>query len=187
MKNILFSCFILLSLVSYSQDGFKLIRRAGKLVEKGKYDRALSFLEQADSANYGFCGNAWWDADREITKLKIHIYNSRNDFYTCVKLLNKGIGFYYFSDSLKMTYLIKLAGKEAIKKELGTFIDNYQYIPSNVIRSMEVSFSFFDEPYSFSALGLTNVIIDVNGNPEEYQNKAFRTAFKNQSFYKLLD
>lgn len=170
---------------SFSQDGFKIIEKSEQQIRKGNYDKAMKLLEQADSANYGFCGNAWWDAEYKISKLKTVIYDKKQDFYSCVKSLNKPIRLYQSHDSLKMIYLIKLAGKENVKKELDQFIDSFKYEFSLEMNSLEVLFSFFDEPYYFSILELRNEVLSLKSQ-DFSDEEAFIIALRKQPFYRML-
>lgn len=187
MKNciLLLLCLQCVSM-TFGQDGFKLIRKAEKLVKKEKHNRAMKLLQQADSADYGFCGNAWWDARIRIGELKAIIYDKKHDFYSCVKIINTSIHFHSVTDSLKMVYLIRLAGKENIKKELDEYIDNSQHEIQSIIDMPEIEFSFFDEPYYFTSPLLIDEIFSLK-RQNHSNDEAFRIAFKNQPFYKLLE
>lgn len=73
LLSLLFTCF---SFLSNAQDGFDVIRKAERKATHGQYEKALKLLEQADTMSYGFCLNAWWDANRSINLLRAQIYTN---------------------------------------------------------------------------------------------------------------
>lgn len=84
MQNfkIILTLFTFLSFFQYAhaQDGFKVIRKAQRKYDIGLNKKALKLLEKADNMDYGFCGNAWMDANREINTLRATIYIDQKQY-----------------------------------------------------------------------------------------------------------
>lgn len=60
--------FVLSSQV-LAQKGFKYITKAKRKYECGQYNSTIHLLAKANKENYGFCGNAWVEAKRDIYEL----------------------------------------------------------------------------------------------------------------------
>ena len=73
-KLLTFIFFILISFLSFTQEGFKIIKQAEKKFTQKKYNKSLRLLEDAKNMNYGFCGNAWSEANYAIYSLRSKIY-----------------------------------------------------------------------------------------------------------------
>lgn len=78
--RLIFFLFISLTLQSFAQEGFKVIRKAEHKYKNGKNEKALSILIKAENMNYGFCGNSWMDANRAINLLRAKIYIDKKDY-----------------------------------------------------------------------------------------------------------
>lgn len=183
MKQFVLILFVGFATLTFSQDGFKLIKKAEKKIQRGNYEAAMLLLEKADSANYGFCGNAWWEAHDLILIKRITIYDRQKDYQQCLNLLNEEQAIMYFnSDSLKMTYFIRLYGKENIKKELDVFLDAFQY---NHQEQLVVDFTFFKD-YLISHRAIFNIVRIAHNIKNKTFNEAFRNVFRSQGFYELL-
>lgn len=188
MRIVLLIVLFVLPLSVISQEGFNYIYKAEKQIKKDNFRKALALLEKADSAHYGFCGNAWLDAKEAIARARLLIYHKQQDYYTCVKVINdvKIAWNFHKNDSLKMEYLIKLADKETIKQELDLFMDSFKYDCSLNVHTVDITFSVFEEPLSFSCMELTKRIRFLQNDQPYSDEEAFRIAFREQQFYTLL-
>ena len=65
MKGILiFLVLFSLTLKTFAQEGFKVIRKAEHKYENGQNERVVKSLPKAEDLDYGFCVNAWMEANR---------------------------------------------------------------------------------------------------------------------------
>lgn len=82
MKPILLLiCFTqALFLHAFSQNGFELINKAENRYAHGHTKSALRLLDKAEKVDYGFCGNAWSDAKRDINLLRAEIYIQQQEY-----------------------------------------------------------------------------------------------------------
>ena len=71
---------IICSPTVFAQSGFKTIKKAELKYEKRKYVKALNLLNKADKMNYGFCSNAWVDANYAINILRYKIYTDLENY-----------------------------------------------------------------------------------------------------------
>lgn len=191
MKHLLFISFLCFSGFLAAQNGFKLIEKAEKKIEKKNYAQAMKLLEKADSASYGFCGNAWMDARYAITLNKLKIYDVRNDVGSAVKLLNQPLVYWDLDeDSLRMIYFIRLFGKEVIKREFDSIINSYIYYERFFKQELFVHFSFFEDPYPLSTFLINRIEMYVKQkmNTDKYtpKDEILRHVFREQPFYLLL-
>lgn len=126
MKNLrnIFFLFVLLSLVipTFAQEGFKVIHKAEQKYENGKKKRALYLLSKAEKMNYGFCGNAWMDANRAINLLRATIYIDQKDYQLARNSLDS-IGWEYRGDNFD-SIRIRTYQMEYGKDSLSNMIDS---------------------------------------------------------------
>lgn len=191
MKYLLFIFFLCFSVPLLAKDGFKFIEKAEKKIEKKKYAQAMKLLEKADSANYGFCGNAWIDARYAIMMNKLKIYDAENDPISAVKLLNQPIMYWNLDeDSLRMVHFIRLFGKEVIKRELDSMINSYTYHERFFEQELFVRFTFFEDPYPLSNFLTSRIEMYVNqrinADKDTPKDILLRYTFVEQPFYLLL-
>ena len=130
MKNLkyILSLFFLLSLAlpTFAQNGFIEIHKAEQKYENGQNKKALKLLSNAEKMNYGFCGNAWMDADRAINLLRAKIYIDQEDYQLARNSLDS-IGLEYKGDNLDSirirTYQLEY-GKDALSNMIDTSFTN---------------------------------------------------------------
>jgi len=130
MKNLkhilsLFFLFIL-ALPIFAQEGFKVIHKAEQKYENGQNKKALKLLSKAEKMNYGFCGNAWTDADRAINLLRAKIYIDQENYQLARNSLDS-IGWEYKGDNLDSirirTYQLEY-GKDSLSNVIDTSFTN---------------------------------------------------------------
>lgn len=123
MKGILiFLVFFSLTLQTFAQEGFKVIRKAEHKHENGQNERALKLLSKAENMNYGFCGNAWMDANRAINLLRAKIYIDKKEYQMARNSLDS-IGWEYLGDNLD-SIRIRTYQMEYGKDSLSSMIDS---------------------------------------------------------------
>lgn len=192
MKIAILLVTIIVASNCFGQEGFELIRKAEKKIEQRKFSKATRLLDQADSANYGFCGNAWFEARDAIALNRAHIFELQGKHEdAAMAIWDMGIPF-GFNDSLKMTYLIKAYGKESIKSTIDESLDSLKLsFDHSEFTLMEVQFSFVDKPYIIHIYTLIRdyqkALIRQDRDPfKEKDMEVFRTVFREQPFYQLL-
>lgn len=101
-----------------AQDGFKIIRKAEKQFEKKHYQKTLNLLAKADTADYGFCGNAHAQADNHINFLYAKTYMAMNQYANARKHLkyNTFCGNRYQIDSMIWVSYQMQYGKDSLSK-----------------------------------------------------------------------
>jgi len=130
MKNLkhILSLFLLLSLAlpTFAQKGFKVINKAEIKYKNGQNKKALKLLSNAEKMNFGFCGNAWMDADRAINLLRAKIYIQQENYRLARNSLDS-IGWAYKGDNLDSirirTYQMEF-GKESLSKMIDSSLIN---------------------------------------------------------------
>jgi hypothetical protein len=117
-KTIIFSLVIILFLINSlrAQDGFGAIQKAQKAIERGHLMQAKMHLQDAEKADYGFCGNAWMDAKSAIQRCYFQLYVAEGRFSEARKALESddGWGGPPISDSLVLAMYIQKLGTERI-------------------------------------------------------------------------
>lgn len=193
MKLIVFSCFCLVFLFSFGQNGFDLIHRAEKQIEKGNYRKASKLLDKADSSCLGTCGLAITEGHEAIrfNRLKIRA-EMRHDYINVANELNAG-NFYFVEgiDSLKMSYFIKCLDKKILKREIDSCLEAIEELDSsNLEYDFALNVSFSNKPFKlsyYSGSAIFHEIYYLNSKDKEIAIiDRFRKAVKNQAFYKLL-
>lgn len=187
-KIIVLFLIILLHSNLYSQEseyGFQNVSRAYKYFKKNKLNKALQELNIAENADFGFCGNAWSEADWGIKYLKSQIYLKQNLFDKSLLEIDKidGCGFggdCAKSDSLRVVILIKKFGKEKVSnacRNEKSYIRNYY---KNCVRLQDLNYNFcftYFMTKNSKANNLENLM---------KINLSFCDAIKNFNFYSLL-
>lgn len=150
MKNLFIILLLfIISDFSFGQKGFKKIREAEELIEKGAFKKAKRILNQASKMDYGFCGNAWVDANIEINKNKAIIYYKQKKYQKALKYISTNFRDF---DELKMQILIAWQGKEKVKKEIDENISLLHHYPLEKIeaeQSLKLNFSFIKRGIHF--------------------------------------
>lgn len=125
MKNLkyipIFLIFFSLTLKTFAQKGFDIISKAEVKYEHGKYKSALKLLSKAENMNYGFCGNAWMDADRAIYLLRAKIYINKKEYQLARNSLDS-IGWEFNGDKFD-SIRIRTYQMEYGKDSLSSMID----------------------------------------------------------------
>jgi tetratricopeptide (TPR) repeat protein len=192
MKLILLFLLLVKTTHLFSQNGFELIRKAEIKIEKGKYRKALNFLEKADKLNYGFCGITKSEAWEAITLNRVKIFDAKGQYLEAANFLNSSS---YISetdfDSLKMSYFLKVCDKQLMKKEIDSCLNQITSIDSiDFINGIELNVSFSTQPFiiSFksSQLILEETYRQTALNKDILLIDRFYKAFRNQNFYLLL-
>lgn len=192
MKLLVFYLFLCSTINANSQKSLRLIKRAELKIENGKYDKALKFLDRAESISYGFCGVSVIEAQQEIAFNKLRIYDFRHEDLKAANKLNELS--YYFGrnlDSIKISYFIKAHGKGLVKKEIDSCLSNlnsikfedfYYEFPLNVL--------FSEKPFQLTSETMRILKISTYVNTDENKDIdpviRFRNAVRNQPFYLLL-
>ena len=192
MKGI---CILLLFTISFtgnSQEGYDNIRKAEKKIQSGQYRKALALLEKADSANYGFCGNAWASAFDEIALKRARIYKLQGKQIEAANAIWDVGGPLVFDqhDSLKVAYLIDAYGKEDIRIAIDRVIDSMtaETALPNRYESFIVYFEFSERPFEISYNATWDAYHSKQFEIANYEDSfdLFIEALRQQPFYQLL-
>ncbi len=116
---IVFFVFFSLTLQVFSQEGFDVIRLAERKYEKGQLNGALKLLSKAEKMDYGFCGNAWFEADNAINSLRYKIYMDKKDYEMARNSL-----YYLFPSNRVDSIIIRTYQMEYGKDSLSNMIDS---------------------------------------------------------------
>ena len=123
IKSIFFLLvFFSLTLPSFAQKGYKVIRKAEKKHQYGQNDRALKLLSKAENMNYGFFGNAWLEANRAINLLRAKIYIDKKEYQLARNYLDS-ISSEFVGDNLD-SIRIRTFQLEYGKDSLSSMIDS---------------------------------------------------------------
>lgn len=203
MKRLLSISIVFMLLLSnaFGQNGFKLIQKAQRNAKFNFDKRALNLLSKADSANYGFCGNAWAEGTSEIAKLRAIIYRKQpnpeklrmayNLYNTEVVLTYGFTGNYEGYNETNVMYAIDAFGKEKVREALEIFmvdfIENKELKFNHVTNLMEVPTNFMEHPlhliFDNSFVFSENIL--QSKSPLEVR-KLIIERFKKELFFKLI-
>ncbi len=188
LKKIL-SLFILFALAFpiYAQNGFKVIKKAEQKYKKGQSNKALKLLSKAEKMDYGFCGNAWMEAERSINLLKAEIYINKGEYQLARNSLDS-IRWEYSVDNLDSirirTYQMQY-GKDSLSNMIDTSFSNAKIICDilncNII--IPLSNNEFIKLYINRQSNKELYFIMLGGKIED---KKWIKYFKNTENYKLL-
>jgi len=187
LKTLLFFLSLLsFAVPSFAQKGFKVIDKAERKFEKGKNRRALKLLSKAEKMNYGFCGNAWIEAEIAIDLLRAKIYMDQKKYQLARNSLDSiswGFGGDCY-DSIRIRSYQLEYGKDSLNSMIDTSLANatmhcneydcFVSIPltnGNTIKLKEIPISF------------NNVI---NSEVEKQNLKKWIIHFKESENYKLI-
>ena len=187
MRKIFFTIILFLSLISYSQS-YSLIEKAEKRIEKKEYSKALKLLKRAESADYGFCGNAKIEALFKITELRFQIFKETNDIDGMKMFLDNIDPFFEFTNSYSIERL-KLALSRYNKTDIDNSIlnvlktinrlDNFDYGGLILIK--------IDDSYSIKLFFNNSEIWNLEEKEKLTYNEALLKYYKNSDYYKLLN
>lgn len=113
----------------HAQNGFKVIKKAEAKFKRGNFKKALKLLSKAEDMNYGFCGNAWLDANHDINILRSKIYRQQGEYQLLRNSLDS-IGFEYPNenyDSLRIRAYQLEFGKESFNKMMMAELDKARF------------------------------------------------------------
>ncbi len=97
-----------------SQNGFRVIQKAESNVNEGNSKKALKLLNKAEKMDYGFCGNAYIEAENRIDFLRSMIYLKNKNYELARASLDSIVWFSERNDidSIKVwTYQQELGSK----------------------------------------------------------------------------
>ncbi|EDP96439.1 hypothetical protein U8527_10020 [Kordia algicida OT-1] len=118
--KLLGSVLLLLMTFSVYAQNYSLIDRADALLEaeKPNYKKVERLLKRAKKKDYGFCGNARFSALSKIDFVEAKMLYLKSEYAACLSFLDSDDVWIAqkSSDSLKVLTLIKIHGKETIKK-----------------------------------------------------------------------
>lgn len=169
---------------------FQYISNAYQYFEKNKLDKALYELEIAEKSDYGFCGNAWSEAEWSIKYLRAQIFMKQNLFDKSLLEIDKikGCGFggnCQKSDSLKVVILIKKFGLQKVSnsfKENKTYVRGGSFVFDNCcIRLSDLNYNFC---FTLFKKFQTNKKLQLDLMKT---NISFCDYIKDFNFYKLLE
>jgi hypothetical protein len=159
-------------------DGYRYLHKAEKLYSEGRFSKASQYLEKAKKCDYGFCGNAWMDAEMSIGFLEARIFIAEEKYHEALNILDSltyvgMFGIYKPVDSLKVYTLVKKFGREKVKENFSR-INTVQRNEFNVacidLSDLDYHFCF----YSGAKLS------------DQSENEFYELA-KDQPFYRLLE
>lgn len=130
MKNLkytlIFLIFFSFTIQTFAQKGFDVINKAALKYENGQNKRALKLLSKAENMNFGFCGNAWMEADRAINLLRSKIYINEKEYQLARNSLDS-IGWEHYEDNFDSirirTYQMEY-GKDSLSSMIDTSLVN---------------------------------------------------------------
>lgn len=178
---------------SFGQEGLKVINRAGKEIDKGRYKKAAKLLDKADSMNYGFCGLAWIDAKQGIAFHRTKILAHNGEYLKAANELNR-IDIYEADedmDSLKMDYFTKCIDKKILKHEIDSCLESIRSLENlEFDYELVLNTSFSEKPLKISYNNVMKIhvetFIPASRDKETVIIDRFRKAVRNLAFYKLL-
>ena len=190
MKNLkhILSLFLLQCLVlpAFAQKGFEVIKKAETKHLNGQHKKALKLLSKAEKMNFGFCGNAWMDADREINLLKAKIYIKQENYQFARNSLDS-IGVEYRGDNLDSirirTYQMEF-GKEFLSSVIDSSLNHSEvtcgeyecYVSIPLTKGKEIKL----KPNPMSNFELIYL------NDEKQKSENWLLKFKDSENYKLI-
>lgn len=198
MKHFILFILIVVTPFAWSQKGFKVIRKAEQKMEQGNYQKALRLLDKADGMNYGFCGNAWIEAQELIVINRATVYAKLDQPLRAADTLNALTSLYITApiDSLKTVYYVEEFGKERVKREIDSCI---ALITSESLKSLMyygrtnlyLDVRFSAEPFSLSYYPTLESIVfrlrrDAQAIPIESVLQRFKLILLEQPFYQVL-
>jgi hypothetical protein len=162
-----------------AQKGFKYIRKAQLNFEKENYTKVQKYLNKAKKSDYGFCGNAKWDADCAINKTEILLNIKLREFDKALRLLDSSNLFCgngnAQNDSLKIEVLMLKFGKEKV-------INAFHKAKNSPVKHVEhYLYTLFIEELGYDFY-FTSDIKKVEHN----QVLSFKDIAQQMLFYKLL-
>ncbi len=177
------------------KEGYKFLGKAQKKIDKKDFDNATKLVNKAKNSNFGFCGNAWAEAESKIKMIEVQILNNQKKIDESLAILESIGGCSLGADclkrdSLKIETLFLKFGKEKVKNAFKK-IENVNTKPeNNNDDEYEVNYSVFvtDLNYNFNFIQRNFILIDENGKeiiPKKTDNKFFNIV-QNQPFYELL-
>ena len=167
---------------SYKQ-GYRFIKKAEVSIKEKKYKKAFRLLDKAKKANYGFCGNSWITAYAQIDNLTVEIYLEEKRYREALEFLDTIGGCGFGADcnkreNLKITALINLYGKEAVKEALENSTD--------LIEAEEYNYDF-DYSVYLPELNYTLKFQDSRGRFQKTEGEENpKKIIQVQEFYKQL-
>lgn len=198
MKHPILFLLLVLSSYTWSQKGFDVIRKAERKIERGNYTRALHLLEKAEKMNYGFCGNAWIEAEESILMNKAKIYSKTGDNLQAANTLNE-LSFEMYHpqnvDSLKTVYYVNEFGKERVKHEIDSCIAilSWKEVDSMILledMTIQLHVSFLEKPFNISFWTYQGARYasqkKQDDSPIDDPNERLRTALRERPFYQVL-
>ncbi|MBB4807790.1 hypothetical protein HNP38_003106 [Chryseobacterium defluvii] len=173
------------------KEGYGFLAEAQKMIKEDKIKSAKILINKAKRTNYGFCGNAWIDANSQITLLEVQVLNKENNYDQSLNILDSLDECSYGADCdtrdyLKIETLILKFGKEKVKNAFKnvnkvSIINDYDY---------GESYSAFikDLNYNFNFTARQIIFVDENGKkvPKNVTDNEFLNIAQNQPFYSLL-
>jgi hypothetical protein len=190
MKTIFTFLFLTVCFSIFGQDGFRVIAKAEKQIDKGNLTKALRLLAKADSMDYGFCGNAWMDANEKITMNRVRIFVLKGEYLNAANELNRN-HFYGIKgiDSLKIAYFTKHFGKAKVKTEIDSCLALIKVIDKREMKLI-LPVSFSEEPLTFSFETVVKLGALTFNDPTKDETitdlERFKAAVRKQAFYQLL-
>ncbi|MBL4706293.1 MAG: hypothetical protein JKY54_17330 [Flavobacteriales bacterium] len=189
MKHILIILATCLCLFSSAQDGFKYIQKAEQSFEKGNLKKANKFLTKADKAPYGFCGNAWLDANFAIAKIRSKMFYSQGAYQSAICELDSIV---WWNSSTETDSILACSYRELLG---GNFIQDSleHYLKSIKKKTNNGDFDF--NQYLMIPISSHNITVRVKIphkrpiivalDPAD-QNKCDIILFKELPFYRIL-
>lgn len=171
-----------------SPEAYTYLTKANKALNKKNYNKASTYLSQAEAADNETCGKAWTEMKSRIRFVKAKIYNGEKNYDKALAVLEEMQGCNLGADcrardSLKIVTLFLKFGKEKVKtafKNAGNVVfsefNDYNSTCSVFLQELNYKFSFLVYAASTSA----------NSNDTPPQSKNFHELAKEQAFYDLL-
>ncbi len=189
MRATLISIVILATLANcttsrFSKTPFTYIAKAEKLYEKGKYDKALSKLEHADTMHYFICGLYQGLRNQEIALLQYSVYMKLEKYDLARQSLDSlwRLETQVF-DSLKVLAYQKEYGDLFLSQKIDSAIKNAT-IDSSMNNTEFIS--YVNLTVDSSVVLRFKAEKDMFRSKDEFGRNLWKTSFMNSSAYQLL-
>lgn len=187
MKTITLIFLLFSSSICFSQS-YDLVKKAEKKIIEKDYTKALKLLNRALLADYGFCGTAKIEAEIEINRLRLKLFNESNNENEMAKFLDNIDVFLEF-ENIYTIERIKLALKKYSKEELNIkIIESFKKSDKNIwVDFSNLVYLKFEDSYSLKMLLNSTEIWKIKEENKIEYNEALIQYYLNSEYKKLLN
>jgi hypothetical protein len=189
MQKIIVILFFLSCSISFAQD-YGTIRKAERKINQKEYAKALKLLNRAEKQDYGFCGNAYLEAELMIMDLRIRLFKETNNDLELEKLLNEidpfiesGNGIRYSTERIQMA--LKRYSKPELNTKIITALKNFRKDDYNEIDDYNTLILKADNGFKLK-LYFRN-LWDASKKEGQAYNEALIKLYTESEYYTLLN